>query len=267
MYRTFFLPFLITLPLIFLSKLLFAETYPIQLSTAQTKVLADLIWQNEGAGKEQYLSVWNNNEAFPSLGIGHFIWYPTSEKGPYVEQFPKLLAFLKQKNITIPNWLSEANHAPWKNQEQFYREFNEEQLTSLRKLLISTTGLQAEFIIKRLEKGIPAILESSTEQQQTKINKNLQALIQTPEGIFVLLDYINFKGEGISENEQYQGYGWGLKQVLLAMPDKTQNLLQSFALAADEMLTRRVKNAPKNELAWLKGWRVRVHKYPLIKVQ
>lgn len=244
-----------------------AQNYPINLSEKQTNILARLIWQNEGAGKTEYLTVWNQKENFPSLGIGHFIWYPTSKKGRYIEQFPQLLNYLKENNIKIPPWLTEAKIAPWKSRDMFYDEFESAQLIQLRELLHSTIGLQARFIIKRLERGIPAILESSDEIQKIKINKNLSALTSTPEGIFVLLDYINFKGEGIASNEQYQGYGWGLKQVLLAMPEQSNNILLSFALAADEMLTRRVKNAPRDEIQWLKGWRVRVHKYPSLNIQ
>jgi len=244
----------------------YAQSYSIKLSDKQTNTLATLIWQNEGAGKTEFLTVWNKNENFPSLGIGHFIWYPTSNKGPYIEQFPQLLNYLQENNIQIPEWLTEAKVAPWKSREMFYDAFESNQLTQLRSLLHSTIGLQARFIIKRLERGIPAILESSDEMQKIKINKNLTTLTSTPEGIFVLLDYVNFKGEGVANNEQYQGYGWGLKQVLLAMPEQSNNVLLSFALAADEMLTRRVKNAPRDEIQWLKGWRVRIHKYPSLNI-
>lgn len=244
-----------------------AQSYPILLSDKQTNILAHLIWQNEGAGKTEFLTVWNKKENFPSLGIGHFIWYPTQQKGPYIEQFPQLLNYLKENNVSLPKWLIETKIAPWKSRNMFYNAFDQVQLTQLRDLLKTTIGLQARFIIKRLERGIPAILESSDEMQRIKINKHLSALIATPEGIFVLLDYVNFKGEGIAANERYQGYGWGLKQVLLAMPEKSNNVLFSFALAADEMLTRRVKNAPRDEIQWLKGWRVRIHKYPLLNIE
>ncbi|MEL0629838.1 hypothetical protein [Psychromonas aquatilis] len=244
-----------------------AQPYDIQLTKSQTATLASLIWKNEGAGKKQFLTVWNKNEAFPSMGIGHFIWYPTEDKGPYIEQFPTMIAFLSENGVQIPSWLQNAKTAPWKSREAFYQQFDQAELTELRDLLAKTTSLQAEFITQRLEKGIPAILEASNEEQQVIIKRNLDTLITTPEGIFVLLDYINFKGEGVSAKEQYQGYGWGLKQVLLAMPEKTSNSLLSFALAADEILTRRVKNAPKNELNWLKGWRVRIHKYPNLDIK
>ena len=244
----------------------FAETYPIPLSLAQIDVLATLIWENEGAGKKEHLTVWNRNEDFPSMGIGHFIWYPTVKKGPYIEQFPALLDYITSNAVPVPKWLINAKTAPWKTREEFYREFNNEKLTQLRQLMQDTAALQAQFIIQRLEKGIPAILANSTKPQRVKINQSLDALKATPEGIFVLLDYINFKGEGTSDKEKYQGHGWGLKQVLLAMPEKTDNVLRSFALAADEMLTRRVKNAPRDELMWLKGWRVRIHHYPSLNI-
>ena len=243
------------------------QTRHITLSEPQIATLAHLIWQNEGAGKLENLSIWSKFEAFPSLGIGHFIWYPTDAKGPYIEQFPEMIRYLAENGVQLPAWLDINFPAPWETREAFYLAFDGTQLVELRTLLKQTTTLQAQFIIKRLERGIPAILNASSEQEKVKLNKNVSLLSATAAGTFALLDYINFKGEGISEKERYQGEGWGLKQVLLSMPEKTDNALLSFALSADEVLTRRVKNAPKNEINWLAGWRVRVHKYPLLVIQ
>lgn len=261
MTRIFFIALLFFLPLN-----LTANPYTITLSEQQTYTLANLIWQNEGNGQIKHLTVWNRNENFPSLGIGHFIWYPTAEKGPYIEQFPQLIAYLIDNNVSVPSWLADSAVAPWKTRESFYEAFNDPQLTEIRELMQKTVALQAMFVIKRLEQGIPDILASSDTNQKKKINKSLNALTSTPEGIFVLLDYVNFKGEGISNKERYQGVGWGLKQVLLSMPEDTDNAILSFALSADEVLTRRVKNAPKDEFNWLKGWRARVYKYPLLNI-
>lgn len=258
---------LLSLTLLFSTNIA-AKPYSINLTETQTKALGLLIWNNEGLGQVKNLTVWNRNENFPSLGIGHFIWYPSQEKGPYVEQFPELLSYFINNGVVVPEWLLVVDKsAPWKNREAFYIAFNEPQLIELRELMTNTVSLQTRFIIKRLEKGIPDILASSSKSQQQKMKKSLAALTATPEGLFTLLDYINFKGEGISEKERYQGEGWGLKQVLLAMPAQTDNILISFALSADEMLTRRVKNAPRNEINWLKGWRVRVHKYPYLNIE
>ncbi|GLS90054.1 hypothetical protein GCM10007916_11210 [Psychromonas marina] len=247
------------------SSSLFANVYPINLSADQTQQLGQLIWKNEGQNKVEHLTTWNQQEDFPSLGLGHFIWYPTSEKGPFKEQFPALVDFMSENGAVLPTWLTEAKVAPWQSREQFYAAFEGPQLTELRLLLSQQLQLQTRFIILRLERAIPLILESSTALEQQVIEQQLKQLA-TPEGVFTLLDYVNFKGEGVNPKERYQGDGWGLKQVLLTMPIHYDNPLRSFGFAADEVLTRRVKNAPRDEQRWLKGWRVRVHAYQDLKI-
>ncbi|ABM04041.1 conserved hypothetical protein [Psychromonas ingrahamii 37] len=243
-----------------------SQAYRINLTCQQAEKLGQLIWKNEGQQKQENLTTWNKNEDFPSLGLGHFIWYPGVEKGPFKEQFPELLQFFKNSGVVLPAWLARSEQAPWKSREQFYREFDQPQLTELRLLLNKHSDLQVQFIIKRLETGIPLILLNSNKTEMKVIHYQLARLTALPEGIFALLDYINFKGEGVLSKEAYQGQGWGLKQVLLTMPLKYDDPLRAFALSADEVLTRRVKNAPSNELHWLKGWRVRVHGYQSIMV-
>jgi len=243
----------------------FASVYPINLNEKQTQQLGELIWKNEGQNRVEHLTTWNQKEDFPSLGLGHFIWYPYAEKGPFKEQFPQLLDFMTENGVVLPTWLAEASVAPWKSREQFYKVFEDPQLVELRELLHQQLSLQTRFIILRLEQAIPLILASSTALEQQVIEQQLKQLA-TPEGVFSLLDYVNFKGEGINPQERYQGEGWGLKQVLLSMPIHYQNPLRSFGFAADEVLTRRVKNAPRDEQRWLKGWRVRVHAYQDLKI-
>lgn len=243
----------------------FANAYPINLTAQQTEQLGQLIWKNEGQNKVEHLTTWNPKEDFPSLGLGHFIWYPTTAKGPFKEQFPQLLKFMSENGVVLPTWLMQAKVAPWQSREQFYKAFEGPQLTELRVLLSQQLQLQTRFIILRLEQAIPLILENSTALEQQVIKQQL-AQLSTPEGVFTLLDYVNFKGEGINPKERYQGHGWGLKQVLLTMPINYDNPLRSFGFAADEILTRRVKNAPRDEQRWLKGWRVRVHAYQDIKI-
>ncbi|HEY5715210.1 MAG TPA: hypothetical protein VIS54_02245 [Psychromonas sp.] len=238
-----------------------AQPYPIHLTPQQAAALGTLIWKNEGQQKLRHLTTWNENEDFPSLGLGHFIWYPNTEKGPFKEQFPELLQYLKKQGVVLPAWLAQSEQAPWQNREQFYREFDQPHLTELRLFLSKHIDLQVQFIIKRLQTGIPLILADSNATETKVIHYQLARLTASPEGIFVLLDYMNFKGEGVSLKERYQGQGWGLKQVLLTMPLAYDDALRVFALSADEVLTRRVKNAPKDELRWLKGWRVRLQGY------
>ena len=260
------LRFLVFFTLFFLTSFVSSQSEYINLTDKQIAELGALIWKNEGQQKLQHLTTWNRGEDFPSLGLGHFIWYPNKDKGPFKEQFPELLAYFQDHGVKLPAWLEHVQVAPWKSREQFYKEFDQDKLSSLRIFLSKYMNLQVKFIILRLEKAIPLIFSACDPQQKNKLKANLLSLTSTPEGIFALLDYINFKGEGLLEQESYQGEGWGLKQVLVAMPLKYKDPLRAFGLAADEVLTRRVKNAPRDELRWLKGWRVRVHSYQNIVV-
>ena len=245
---------------------LFSAPYQVNLSEQQAQQLGLLIWKNEGQQKIEHLTTWNQGEDFPSLGLGHFIWYPTKDKGPFKEQFPQLVEFMMANGALLPTWLTKLETAPWQSREEFYSAFDDVQLTELRKILSEQLTLQVRFIIVRLEQAIPLILENSNAAEQQVITRNLSRL-SSPEALFTLLDYVNFKGEGVNENESYQGHGWGLKQVLLTMPEQYENPLRSFGLAADEVLTRRVKNAPRDEFRWLKGWRVRVHAYQNLNIK
>ncbi|HIQ47189.1 MAG TPA: hypothetical protein EYH57_06160, partial [Sulfurovum sp.] len=82
-------------------------------------------------------------------------------------------------------------------------------------------------------------------------------------GLYVLLDYTNFKGEGTLESERYKGQGWGLLQVLEHMDPKVSNKQKAFAESASRMLSRRIKNSPpaRGEERWRKGWNVRLKTY------
>jgi len=82
-------------------------------------------------------------------------------------------------------------------------------------------------------------------------------------GLYVLLDYTNFKGEGTLKSERYHGQGWGLLQVLEHMDPKEPNKLKAFAQSAQAMLSRRIKNSPpaRGEERWRKGWNVRLKTY------
>jgi hypothetical protein len=80
-----------------------------------------------------------------------------------------------------------------------------------------------------------------------------------------LIDYVNFKGEGVLETERYRGRGWGLLQALEGMPegDTAQNAPREFAASAAQVLRERVNNSPpaRNERRWLAGWLDRVATY------
>ncbi len=232
----------------------------IKLSDAQALEIGKLIWKNECAGTISGLTSWNKGEEFPSLGIAHFIWYPAGRRGPFEESFPGLVQYLGSQGVSVPSWLK--GPCPWPNRQAFMSEIDGNRLKSLRTLLANSVGEQARFAALRLEKALPKMLEAAPASSRDKIRKNFYRVAEQPLGLYALMDYVNFKGEGTSSSERYKGQGWGLLQVLETMSTEGP-ALPAFARAADTVLSRRVKNSPpeRNEAKWLPGWRNRLVTY------
>jgi hypothetical protein len=234
-----------------------AQTVP--LSDAQALAIGKRIWKNECAGTVSGLTSWNRGEDFASLGIGHFIWYPAGQRGPFEESFPALVKTLAADGVEVPGWL--RGDCPWKTRAAFMADFDGPKLSQLRALLADTVAKQARFCAQRLEQALPKMLAAAPKNERARLRANFYRVANAPLGMYVLIDYVNFKGEGTSPTERYAGQGWGLLQVLEAMGDGPA--LGAFAKAADRVLTRRVANSPKarHEAQWLPGWRNRVATY------
>ena len=239
------------------------------LSNTQLKHIGQKIYQNETGGNENYLISWNQGEAFASLGIGHFIWFPEGLESPFTESFPVLLAFFQEQGVKLPDWLTPDTDCPWQNKAQFTQAQNSNDYLQLRELLTQTFDLQVEFIQQRQQAALPKMLNQlESEKQQNAIRTLFTQLSQTPSGLYALIDYVNFKGEGTSPKERYKGKGWGLLQVLLRMSETlypNDNIHQAFASACDQVLTRRVELSPQQDVEsrWLAGWRNRCKTYSL----
>lgn len=233
----------------------------IHLSDQQAAEIGRLIWQNESGGKIEGLTTWNEGEDFASLGIGHFIWYPAGNTGPFVETFPELLNFMRLQGIRLPGFLVRANGCPWPDRQTFMRAFSGPLMTELRRFLAQTIKHQVRFAAIRLEKALSQMLSHSSDDDRTLIIKNFYRVAGEPDGFYALMDYVNFKGEGTAAAERYRGHGWGLLQVLQEMGDGKP--LEEFSQAAIRVLTRRVANSPaeRNEKRWLAGWTRRCQTY------
>ncbi|MDB6078206.1 MAG: hypothetical protein JWO82_1953, partial [Akkermansiaceae bacterium] len=85
------------------------------LSGGEKTAIGKKIWQNESAGKVDGLTAWNGGEEFPSLGIGHFIWYPAGFQGPFEESWPKFIAYARQHGAQPPA-IALSKSSPWKSQ-------------------------------------------------------------------------------------------------------------------------------------------------------
>src|SRR6056297_1536666 len=93
----------------------------ITLSQADAAAIGKKIWKNECNGTVEGLTSWNVGEDFPSLGIGHFIWYVKGRPGPFQESFPALIRFFKETGVAVPRWVAEADGCPWKTRNDFVK--------------------------------------------------------------------------------------------------------------------------------------------------
>lgn len=236
----------------------------IAIDATQAAALADKVWRNESGRDIDKILWWNRGEDFASLGIGHFIWYPAGVDGPFQESFPGLLIFLSSRGVSLPDWLANGSpwDCPWTTREEFMQGRTGPKAAELRRLLVDTMPLQAEFMLARLESALNTIVADVPARDAAVIESRFCALAATPLGRYALVDYVNFKGEGTKPEERYKGEGWGLEQVLLEM-DGESPASEHFADAAAKVLTQRVRNAPlaRHEERWLSGWLRRVDNY------
>ncbi|MBX6325503.1 MAG: hypothetical protein IRY93_05655 [Chthoniobacterales bacterium] len=137
-------------------------------------------------------------------------------------------------------------------------------MIQLRRFLADTVDLQAEFLLARLREALPKMLAETAPPNRARVQQQFDRLSRTPQGCYALIDYVNFKGEGVLPTERYRGQGWGLLQVLETMQGESDSgAVAEFARAARAILTRRVQNAPpqRHESRWLSGWLRRVNSY------
>jgi hypothetical protein len=243
-----------------------------QLEDADYDWIAARIFENEAASQVRYLTFWGEGEDFPSFGIGHFIWFPGSVDAPFDEQFPDMVAYVSQRvpaDNSLPEWMRDLVpfDAPWQDKQEFDLAWSSTQMTSLRQWLQATSRWQARFIVATFEQRWQE-LDLPVAQKQA-LTGLLQQLAGSANGLFAIIDYYNFKGLGVNPRERYQDQGWGLIQVLQAMPalqtpaSAQANLVEQFSEAAAGRLSMRVELAPpeRNEKRWLPGWLKRLQGY------
>lgn len=238
----------------------------IPLTQAEAAAIGKQVFKNECNEQELCLTSWNNREAFASLGIGHFIWYPSGKPQRFKESFPAFVRFAKQQAPKgLPAWLDDHPTCPWRTQQEFKSALYRPKLNELRDYLNQNRGVQFRFMLQRAEQALPRLEAAVLYQQRTHIKKQISLLMQSAAGRYAVVDYINFKGEGLKLTERYNQQGWGLLQVLTDMQaNNKQNAPEAFSRSAARMLTQRVANAKlmgKDESAWLKGWLKRTKTY------
>jgi hypothetical protein len=236
----------------------------LSLSHQEAMQIGRKIWQNECGGSVAGLTSWNRGENFASLGIGHFIWYPPGVEGPFEESFPKLLRYVQQRGAKLPAPLLPPHvDCPWHSRSEFLAAQSSTKMKQLRRFLVDTIDLQADFLVRRLHDALPQMLAAAPAGKRPKLERQFERVASSTQGCYALVDYVNFKGEGVLATERYRGEGWGLLQVLETMSGENGVAVNEFADAAAAVLRRRVKNSPpaRHESDWLPGWLRRVDSY------
>lgn len=249
-----------------------AQQSRLQISPDLASKVGRQVWLNETGGNRDQITAWNATEDFPSLGIGHFIWFPAGLDTRFRESFPAMLEFLRKNGAKPPAWLdkSPVPPSPWKSRQQFMRDFNSPRMVQLRRFLHDTVDLQAQYLALRVNGALPTILESLPDPKDREhVRRQYNRVVAASPDFYPLIDYVNFKGEGVSESETFpnrktgEPEGWGLKDVLMAMQgtsQKREEVLNDFADAARFALLRRITNNPADR-KWQRGWLARVETY------
>ena len=238
----------------------------VSLSHQDAMRIGKKIWQNECGGTIAGLTSWNAGENFASLGIGHFIWYPAGARGPFEESFPNFVRYAQRRGAKLPELLlgSPFPPCPWDSRAEFLKAESTVKVKQLRIFLADTIDLQADFLVERLREALPKILAAAPSAERGKIEEQFNRVAGSAQGSYALIDYVNFKGEGVLETERYRGSGWGLMQALAGMSGhRDGTAVNEFADAAGAVLRERVENSPpeRHERRWLAGWLNRVATY------
>ena len=175
-------------------------------------------------------------------------------------------SFVSNRGAKLPTLLlgvGRGQPCPWNSRAEFLQAQKTAEMNQLRRFLADTVDLQAEFLVARSEASLPKMLAEAAPADRTNVQHNLNAL-RKHHRVYALIDYVNFKGEGVLHTERDLGQGWGLLQMLEAMHGNSDSgAPDEFARAAKVVLTRRVQNAPadRHESRWLTGWLRRVNSY------
>lgn len=223
------------------------------------------IWQNqcgvwdhpEKVTHEMKKSITDWEENYAQIGIGQSIWYPADENKKFQEDWPHVAQALKEKGYPIEDWM--LGVCPWNNREEFLADFDGDRLKALRKMLAKKALIieQARCVAERLDASLSKIdLAIDAETGITNDEKNAVkkmifkkfykvATEDYPRGLYALMDYVHFKGEGVLSTETINGLGWGLRQVLEGMDPNVmirKGSIAAFVDASIKLFPSREKN-------------------------
>ena len=126
----------------------------------------------------------------------------------------------QKRGAKLPELLlgRQCGACPWNSRAEFLAAESSPKMKKLRIFLADTIDLQADFLVERLRSALPKMLAAAPPARtRGRSRSNSTALASSAQGCYALIDYVNFKGEGVLATERYHGRGWGLLQVLKGM--------------------------------------------------
>ncbi|MEK7384726.1 MAG: hypothetical protein AAB262_15785, partial [Elusimicrobiota bacterium] len=240
---------------------------------------------------------WDDTAECSSFGINNYLWFQAGLDVPFQESFPPLIDYLMAKGAAVPEWMRSKPPAPWKTRVQLFGEtiaperirknppqmwgmkpeqFAQEDSSRMKELkdfLAKTVDLQARFSAQRAIESLPKMLGAVPESERGHVERQFDRVACSRGGLYNLVDYVNFKGEGSNPKERYKNpktgemEGWGLLQVLQGMRGAATGsaALSEFADAAERVMRHRVEISPperqQGDRSWLDGWIKRIQSY------
>lgn len=198
-------------------------------------------WDINGPDDSELITQ-NDGEDFPSLGIGHFVW----DAGEHGNSFHRMITYIQEKRwvsidpdihyITSPE-KPDGHHSTWPHRDKIIQ------------LLKETKHDQLAYIKSRLMGFRSDHLNSPVAR------RNFDYLYGSAP--VILLDYVNFKGEGDSSGSD----NYGLQNVLETMgpASSSSDAVLRFQKAAIARLHGNRNAADWNR--WWDGWTNRIGRY------
>lgn len=229
--------------------------FKIKLTPQEIEQVAYKIWTNEcGKSNEEKLRNlmhWSEHEQHISIGIMHFTW-SSSKNSHDRNQFHLLRNYIHQHTgKKLPKSLS--GPCPWKTREQFLKSSRSPLIEMLKEYLLETIPLQAQFLIShRFKRSLQKMYELNlgTQEQFEHVRMQFYRMLQTPGGLFALVDTLNLSGEK------------GLYNTLIQMTgtEPGEQAIEEYIQARINRFHYLVKKDPKLEV-FLQGWINRVNRY------
>ena len=238
----------------------YVEPREIVIDASQAKSIGAKIAENENTNSRLNLIRWREEGEFSVVGIVPFVWYPQNQNNMEMS-FNDFLLYTAESH-SLPDWLASVRFPPWVSRADFLLSEHDVFKNRLRNFLQNSMSEQVKFLIMKLEEKLPSIIKAVDNPfAKMHVYENFYHIAAQENGVYALLDYFVFMGDGVADNKRYNNQGWGLLQVLEYMNGKEDNLVLAFVKSADQLLERRVDNAPVDERQFLPQWRRRIQSY------